>query len=64
MISHAAVDRLFLAKTRFRSDKNAANAKLENTSLSAGVFVTVFAQKQPFDGGWVSNQTETYIKKY
>ncbi len=39
--------RLFLIKTRSRPDKMAADAKLENTLLSTGVFITVFIQEQP-----------------
>ena len=38
---------MFLIKTGFRSDKNVADAKLKKTSLSTGVFMTVFIQKQP-----------------
>ena len=38
--------RLFLIKTRSRPDKMAAGAKLENTLLSTGVFMTVFIQEQ------------------
>ena len=38
---------LSLLKTRFRSDKNVTDAKLENTSLSTDVFMTVFMQGQP-----------------
>ena len=50
---HAARRQSISAKARFRLDKNAADAKLENTSLSTGVFITAFVRNAPPAGGWV-----------
>ena len=46
MKSHAVGEQPVPEKTRFRSDKNVTDAKLEITSLSTDVFITVFVWEQ------------------
>ncbi len=53
-MSHAGSAQNIPKKTRFRLDKNVADAKLENTSLSTDVFITVFFWNILRAAGWLS----------
>ena len=44
-MSHAGSAQNIPKKTRFRLDKNVADARLESTSPSTDVFITVFASE-------------------